>query len=241
MESWLPWLSPKSTSSPTCSTRRSRVVLVEAAAASRPGGRDPGRRGRAEREPGDDLGAAGGRRRRRDAEAAPRLRPAPAAHRRQGRLAVAVAESTRTVALQASGWPPVLGDSAGLARRFGELALRAPGRDLCGRPRERRTHGAVLDSEGLPCDLAPRPAAGPARRRDPPPGRPHRRRPLGSRGADRLFEARHRRRARRDRASPSAPPGAAAAAGRQKGSSTTWRPGTTSFTTSTVSPVSPAW
>ena len=65
-----------------------------------------------------------------------------------------VAESSRTVTLQASGWPPVMGDSAGLARRLGELAGAGSRVVICadGRGSAERM-AAVLDGEGLSCDL----------------------------------------------------------------------------------------
>ena len=60
------------------------------------------------------------------------------------------AESARTITLQASGWAPVLGDTAGLARRFGELARAGNRVVICadGRGSAERM-ATVLDSEGL--------------------------------------------------------------------------------------------
>ena len=56
--------------------------------------------------------------------------------------------------LQASGWPPMLGDSAGLARRFGELARAGNRVVICadGRGSAERM-ATVLDSEGLSSQL----------------------------------------------------------------------------------------
>jgi transcription-repair coupling factor (superfamily II helicase) len=65
-----------------------------------------------------------------------------------------VAESSTTVTLQASGWPPVLGDSTGLARRLGELARSGNRVVICadGRGSAERM-AAVLDGEGLSANL----------------------------------------------------------------------------------------
>ena len=65
-----------------------------------------------------------------------------------------VAESASTVTLQASSWPPVLGDSAGLAMRLDELARAGNRIVICadGRGSAERM-AAVLDGEGLGCSL----------------------------------------------------------------------------------------
>jgi transcription-repair coupling factor (superfamily II helicase) len=67
---------------------------------------------------------------------------------------LAVAESSRTVTLQASGWPPMLGDSAGLARRLSELVRAGNRIVICadGRGSAERM-ATVLEGEGLSCGL----------------------------------------------------------------------------------------
>ena len=93
-----------------------------------------------------------------------------------------VAENARTVTLQASGWPPSLGDSAGLARRFGELAGAGNTVVICadGRGSAERMAG-VLEDEGLSCDLLDDKPTDDDRHPDPPARGAHRRRPAGSR------------------------------------------------------------
>jgi transcription-repair coupling factor (superfamily II helicase) len=153
MESWLPWLSSTERLFTDLLDERSRVVLVE-----------PRRlRDRAaeildeEVALGESLATTWGVQ-VSDAVAMPRLHlgfdrllahtPAKVAS------LLPVAESTSTVTLQASSWPPVLGDSAGFARRLGELARAGCRVVICADGRgsaERMT--AVLEGEGLSCGL----------------------------------------------------------------------------------------
>ncbi|MGA2530082.1 MAG: transcription-repair coupling factor, partial [Acidimicrobiales bacterium] len=155
MESWLPWLSPEERLFTDLLDERSRVVLVE-----------PRRlRDRAseildeEVALSESLATTWGLAQVDAAAAAmPRLHLSFDRLLSHSAAKVAsllpVAESTRTLALQASGWPPVLGDSALLARRFGELASSGHRVVICadGRGSAERM-AAVLDGEGLAVDL----------------------------------------------------------------------------------------
>ncbi|MGO9581332.1 MAG: transcription-repair coupling factor [Acidimicrobiales bacterium] len=154
MESWLPWLSAKERLFTDLLDERSRVVLVE-----------PRRlRDRAaeildeEVALGESLATTWGLREVAATAAVPRL------HLGFDRLLqhcaakvaslLPVAESSRTVALQASGWPPVLGDPAVLARRFAELAGSGHRVVICADGRGSAERMAqVLDGEGLACGL----------------------------------------------------------------------------------------
>ena len=154
MESWLPWLSATERLFTDLLDERSRVVLVE-----------PRRlRDRAaeildeEVALSESLATTWGLK-QDDAEAAmPRLHLGFDRLLRLSGAKVAsllpVAESTRTIALQASGWPPVLGDSAVLAHRFAELASSGYRVVICadGRGSAERM-ASVLDSEGLAASL----------------------------------------------------------------------------------------
>ena len=154
MESWMPWLSTEEHLFTDLLDARSRVVLVE-----------PRRlRDRAtelldeEIALSESLATTWGLQATDITEAMPRL------HLGFDRLLqntsarvvslLPVAESSRTVTLQASGWPPVMGDSAGLARRLGELAGAGNRVVICadGRGSAERM-AAVLDGEGLSCGL----------------------------------------------------------------------------------------
>ena len=154
MESWMPWLSTKEHLFTDLLDGRSRVVLVE-----------PRRlRDRAtelleeEAALSESLATTWGLRGADLTEAMPRLHLGFDRLLQHTSAKVAsllpVAESTRTVSLQASGWPPVMGDSAGLARRLGELATSGTRVVICadGRGSAERM-ASVLDSEGLSCDL----------------------------------------------------------------------------------------
>jgi transcription-repair coupling factor (superfamily II helicase) len=154
MESWLPWLSAKERLFTDLLDERSRVALVE-----------PRRlRDRAaeildeEVALGESLATTWGLREVAAAAAVPRL------HLGFDRLLqhcaakvaslLPAAESPRTVALQASGWPPVLGDPAVLARRFAELAGSGHRIVICADGRGSAERMAqVLDGEGLACGL----------------------------------------------------------------------------------------
>jgi transcription-repair coupling factor (superfamily II helicase) len=155
MESWLPWLNPEEHLFTDLLGDSSRVVLV-----------DPRRlRDRATEILGEEvalsesLATTWGL-----AEADAAAAAMPRLHLGFDRLLshsvakvaslLPVAESTRTVAVQASGWPPVLGDPAVLARRFGELASSGHRVVICadGRGSAERM-SAVLDSEGLSTNL----------------------------------------------------------------------------------------
>jgi transcription-repair coupling factor (superfamily II helicase) len=154
MESWLPWLSPEEHLFTDLLDDRARVVLVE-----------PRRlRDRAgelldeEVALAESLATTWGPRTSEGTVGMPRLHLGfdRLLQRTTAKVAslLPVAESTRTIALQASGWPPVLGDSAGLARRFGELARAGNRVVICadGRGSAERM-AAVLDGEGLVCRL----------------------------------------------------------------------------------------
>jgi transcription-repair coupling factor (superfamily II helicase) len=154
MESWLPWLSASERLFTDLLDERSRVVLVE-----------PRRlRDRAaeildeEVALSESLATTWGLKEVDAAAAMPRLHLGFDRLLQHSSAKVAsllpVAESSRAVALQASGWPPVLGDSAVLARRFAELASSGHRVVICadGRGSAERM-AAVLDGEGLACDL----------------------------------------------------------------------------------------
>ncbi len=154
MESWLPWLSGEEHLFTDLLGEHARVVLVE-----------PRRlRDRAtelldeEVALADSLATTWAPSRSDTAVAMPRLHLGfdRLLQRTGAKVAsmLPVAETTRTVALQASGWPPVLGDSAGLARRFGELARAGNRVVICadGRGSAERM-ATVLDGEGLAARL----------------------------------------------------------------------------------------
>ena len=154
MESWMPWLSAEEHLFTDLLDARSRIVLVE-----------PRRlRDRAaelldeEVALSESLATTWGLQATDITEGMPRLHLGFDRLLQHTSAKVAsllpVAESSRTVTLQASGWPPVLGDSAGLARRLGELAHRGNRVVICadGRGSAERM-AAVLDGEGLSCSL----------------------------------------------------------------------------------------
>jgi transcription-repair coupling factor (superfamily II helicase) len=154
MESWLPWLSANERLFTDLLDERSRIVLVE-----------PRRlRDRAaeildeEVALSESLATTWGLKQDGSQAAMPRLHLGFDRLLKQSGAKVAsllpVAESTRTIALQASGWPPVLGDSAVLARRFAELASSGHRVVICadGRGSAERM-ASVLDSEGLVAGL----------------------------------------------------------------------------------------
>ncbi|MGD0440338.1 MAG: transcription-repair coupling factor [Acidimicrobiales bacterium] len=154
MESWLPWLSPSEHLFTDLLEASSRVVLVE-----------PRRlRDRAtelldeEVALSESLATTWGLNSAEVAAGMPRLHLGfdRLLQRSAARVAslLAVAESPGTVTLQASGWPPVLGDSAGLARRLSELARSGDRVVICadGRGSAERM-AAVLEGEGLSCNL----------------------------------------------------------------------------------------
>ena len=154
MESWLPWLSSSERLFTDLLDERSRVVLVE-----------PRRlRDRAaelldeEVALSESLATTWGLAESGAATGIPRL------HLGFDRLLehcaakvaslLPVAESTRTIALQASGWPPVLGDPEVLAKRFAGLAASGHRVVICADGRGSAVRmAAVLDGEGLSCDL----------------------------------------------------------------------------------------
>ena len=154
MESWMPWLSAEEHLFTDLLDARSRIVLVE-----------PRRlRDRAaelldeEVALSESLATTWGLQATDITEGMPRLHLGFDRLLQHTSAKVAsllpVAESSRTVTLQASDWPPVLGDSAGLARRLGELAHRGNRVVICadGRGSAERM-AAVLDGEGLSCSL----------------------------------------------------------------------------------------
>jgi transcription-repair coupling factor (superfamily II helicase) len=153
MESWLPWLAGKERLFPDLLDARSRVVLVE-----------PRRlRDRAAEILDEEVAlseslASTWDLKEADAAGMPRLHLGFDRLLKNSAAKVAsllpVAENSRTVVLQGSGWPPVLGDPAVLARRFGELAASGHRVVICadGRGSAERM-AAVLDSEGLASSL----------------------------------------------------------------------------------------
>ena len=156
MESWLPWLSDSERLFTDLLDERSRVVLVEPRRLRDRAAELLEEEAALSESLATTWGLAEG-----DAGAAASM---PRLHLDFDRLLghcaakvaslLPVAESTRTVVLQASGWPPVLGDPAVLARRFGELASSGHRVVICadGRGSAERM-AAVLDGEGLTCDL----------------------------------------------------------------------------------------
>jgi len=154
MESWLPWLSGEEHLFTDLLDERARVVLVE-----------PRRlRDRATELLDEEVALADSLANTWGHQSAGSTLEIPRLHLGFDRLLqrtgakvaslLAVAESSRTVTLQASSWPPLLGDSAALARRLGELAGAGNRVVICadGRGSAERM-AAVLDGEGLPCDL----------------------------------------------------------------------------------------
>ena len=154
MESWLPWLSPTEHLFTDLLDGLSRVVLVE-----------PRRlRDRARELLDEEVALAESLATTWGIDDAAGVDAMPRLHlgfdrllgRSSAKVAslLAVSESARTVSLQASGWPPVLGDPAVLARRFAELAGSGHRVVICadGRGSAERM-AAVLDGEGLSCDL----------------------------------------------------------------------------------------
>ena len=154
MESWLPWLSQSEHLFTDLLEESSRVVLVE-----------PRRlRDRAtelldeEVALSESLATTWGLRASDVSAGMPRLHLGfdRLLERSAARVAslLPVAESSSTVTLQAAGWPPVLGDAAGLARRLSELARAGNRVVICadGRGSAERM-AAVLDGEGLTCNL----------------------------------------------------------------------------------------
>ena len=191
----------------------SRGSARRAPATARQGHRAARRGGGAQREPCDDMGAAGFRRLRRHAEAPRRFRPSLRAQRRQGGVAVAGRRELEHGHAPSRG----MAAAAGRFRRarpppFRARPFRQPGRYMRRRPGECGTDGGRPRRRGPLLQPAPRRAAGPPRRRDPPARRSRRCRALGPRRRHRLFEARHRRRAGRDGPAAPAPPGAPATA-----------------------------
>ncbi|MGO9962757.1 MAG: transcription-repair coupling factor [Acidimicrobiales bacterium] len=154
MESWLPWLSPSEHLFTDLLEESSRVVLVE-----------PRRlRDRAaelldeEVALSESLATTWGLAALEVSAGMPRLHVGfdRLLERSAARVAslLPVAESSTTITLQATGWPPLLGDSAGLARRLSELARAGSRVVICadGRGSAERM-AAVLDGEGLSCNL----------------------------------------------------------------------------------------
>ena len=153
MESWLPWLTAQERLFPDLLDERSRIVLIE-----------PRRlRDRAaeildeEVALSESLATTWGIK-EQDAADIPRLHLGFDRLLRHSAAKVAsvlpVAESARTVVLSATGWPPVLGDPAVLARRFAELAASGHRVVICadGRGSAERM-ASVLDGEGLLANL----------------------------------------------------------------------------------------
>jgi transcription-repair coupling factor (superfamily II helicase) len=163
MESWLPWLTEDERLFTDLLPPDARIVLL-----------DPRRlRDRAKEliEEEDSLGealaatwAAPGR---APAPASPAPADAPASPRLHLPFDRLLAHSSAKVAsvlsvadrpdvpvLQASGWPPVLGDAAGLARRLGELSRSGHTVVVCadGRGSAERLRN-VLDEHGLSAEL----------------------------------------------------------------------------------------
>jgi transcription-repair coupling factor (superfamily II helicase) len=154
MESWLPWLSAEEHLFTDLLDERCRVVLLE-----------PRRlRDRAAELLDEEVALSESLATTWGLQASEATTGMPRLHLGFDRLLLhttakvasllAVAESSRTVTLQASGWPPLLGDSAGLARRLGELVRAGNRVVICadGRGSAERM-AAVLEGEGLSCGL----------------------------------------------------------------------------------------
>ncbi|MGD1011581.1 MAG: transcription-repair coupling factor [Acidimicrobiales bacterium] len=154
MESWLPWLSDEERLFTDLLDTGSRVVLVE-----------PRRlRDRARELLDEEMALSESLATTWGVEAINATAGMPRLHLGFERLlqhtnakvasVLPVADSPGTVGLQAAGWPPVLGDSAGFARRLGELAASGNRVVICadGRGSAERM-ASVLEGEGLSCDL----------------------------------------------------------------------------------------
>ena len=154
MESWLPWLSAEEHLFTDLLDERCRVVLVE-----------PRRlRDRAAELLDEEVALSESLATTWGLQASDATTAMPRLHLGFDRLLahttakvaslLAVAESSRTVTLQASGWPPLLGDSAGLARRLSELVRAGNRIVICadGRGSAERM-ATVLEGEGLSCGL----------------------------------------------------------------------------------------
>jgi transcription-repair coupling factor (superfamily II helicase) len=154
MESWLPWLSAEEHLFTDLLDERCRVVLVE-----------PRRlRDRAAELLDEEVALSESLATTWGIQAGDATTGMPRLHLGFDRLLahttakvaslLAVAESSRTVTLQASGWPPLMGDSAGLARRLGELVRAGNRIVICadGRGSAERM-ATVLEGEGLSCGL----------------------------------------------------------------------------------------
>jgi transcription-repair coupling factor (superfamily II helicase) len=154
MESWLPWLSAEEHLFTDLLDERCRVVLVE-----------PRRlRDRAAELLDEEVALSESLATTWGLQASDATTAMPRLHLGFDRLLahttakvaslLAVAESSRTVTLQASGWPPMLGDSAGLARRLSELVRAGNRIVICadGRGSAERM-ATVLEGEGLSCGL----------------------------------------------------------------------------------------
>lgn len=154
MESWLPWLSDEERLFTDLLDEGSRVVLVE-----------PRRlRDRATELLDEEMALSESLATTWGVQASDATLGMPRLHLGFDRLLqrttakvaslLPVAESARTISLQASSWPPVLGDSAGLARRLGELASSGNRVVICadGRGSAERM-ASVLEGEGLSCNL----------------------------------------------------------------------------------------
>ena len=154
MESWLPWLSAEEHLFTDLLDERCRVVLVE-----------PRRlRDRAAELLDEEVALSESLATTWGPQASDATTAMPRLHLGFDRLLahttakvaslLAVAESSRTVTLQASGWPPMLGDSAGLARRLSELVRAGNRIVICadGRGSAERM-ATVLEGEGLSCGL----------------------------------------------------------------------------------------
>jgi len=154
MESWLPWLSAEEHLFTDLLDERCRVVLVE-----------PRRlRDRAAELLDEEVALSESLATTWGLQAIDVTAGMPRLHLGFDRLLahttakvaslLAVAESSRTVTLQASGWPPMLGDSAGLARRLSELVRAGNRIVICadGRGSAERM-ATVLEGEGLSCGL----------------------------------------------------------------------------------------
>jgi len=178
MESWLPWLTSEERLFTDLLPAEARVVLLEPrrlrdrakelveeeeslgrTLASTWAPRRSGPAGGAAVEPAEGgAGGAGGPGRPEVDASAPRL------HLPFDRLlarsaakvasVLSVADRPDVPVLQASGWPPVLGDAPGLARRLGELSRSGHRVVVCadGRGSAERLR-AVLDEEGLAARL----------------------------------------------------------------------------------------
>ena len=154
MESWMPWLSAEEHLFTDLLDARCRVVLVE-----------PRRlRDRAAELLDEEVALSESLATTWGPQASDATTAMPRLHLGFDRLLahttakvaslLAVAESSRTVTLQASGWPPMLGDSAGLARRLSELVRAGNRIVICadGRGSAERM-ATVLEGEGLSCGL----------------------------------------------------------------------------------------